>query len=134
MQNCKMPELQGSRCNSRNGNGWKWLKMLHQIKISPPIDLRSERLILTLKISPSNNHCNPSLQIPLENNIVTEGYCIVGARKSVGKVLRSAICSKGFPTDLSNEREPPPLKNKPMNGVVDPHCNTLQNNIILLQK
>ena len=74
--------------------------MLHQIKRPPPIDLPSEMLILTLKISPSDNHCNPPLQIPSENNAVTEGYCVVGARKIVGQVPRSAICSKGFQTDL----------------------------------
>ena len=105
---CKMPELLGSNSNSRTGNKWGRLKMLHPMKINPPMDLPSERLILTLKISPSNNHFNPSLQIPPKNNTVTKGYCAVGARKSVGQVPRSVICSKGFQTDLSKKREPPP--------------------------
>ena len=84
------------------------------------MDLLSERLILTLKISPSDNHCNPSLQIPPENNAVTEGYCTVGAGKSVGQVPRSAIFSKGFQTNISKEREPPPLKNKCWNWCGEP--------------
>ena len=42
------------------------------------MDLPSESLILTLKISPSDKHCKPSLQMHTENNVVTEGNCTVG--------------------------------------------------------
>ena len=51
--------------------------MLHQINTPRPMDLPSERLILTLKISPYDNHYNPSLQMLTENNAVTKGYCYV---------------------------------------------------------
>ena len=86
--------------------------MIHKMNIPPLMDLPSGRLILTLKISPSDNHCNPPLQILTENNAVIEGYCIVGARKCVGQVPRSAICSKGFPNDHPKEIKLPPLKDK----------------------
>ena len=86
--------------------------MMHKLNKPPPMDLPSERLIITLNISPSNNHFKPSLQILTENNAITEGYCVVGARKWVGQVPRSEICSKGFLNDLQNERNMPPLKNK----------------------
>ena len=110
LQNAEVAVLGlSSNCNSRTG--WKWLNMLHQINIPPPMDLPSEILILTLKISPSNNHCKPSLQILNENNAVKEREYTVGDRNYVGQVLRSEICSKGFLTDLLKERKLPPLKN-----------------------
>ena len=84
------------------------------------MDLTSERMILTLKISPSDNHCKPSLQMHTENNIVTEGNYVVGGIESVGQVPRSKICSESSLTDLPKERRLHPLKNKPRNGVVEP--------------
>ena len=84
------------------------------------MDLPSERLILTLKISPSDNHYKPSLQVYSENNTVTKGNCVVGGIESVGQVPRFEFYSESFLTDLPKERRLPPLKNKPRNGVVEP--------------
>ena len=109
-----------SSCNSRTGTRWRILKMLNLMTIPPPMDLPSEILILTLKISPSNQHCKPSLQMYSENNAVTEGYCAIGGIECVGQVPRSAICSESFLTSLPKEGRLPPLKKKPRNGVVEP--------------
>ena len=84
------------------------------------MDLPSERLILSLNISPSSQHYKPSLQVYSENNAVTKGYCDVGGIECIGKVPKSEICSKYFLTDLPKEIRLPPLKNKPRNGVVEP--------------
>ena len=111
-KNGKMLELQGSSCNSENGTGWRRLKMLDLMSIYPQMDLPSERLILSLKISPSNQHCKAPQQMLTRNNAVTEENCAVGARECVGPMPRSAISSKGFQNNLSKVRETPPLKNK----------------------
>ena len=62
-----------SSCNSITGTGWRWMKMLHQINKPPPMDLLSERLILSLKISPSNNHADPHYNCTLKITQSREG-------------------------------------------------------------
>ena len=74
------------------------------------MDPSGERMIQSLKISPSNNHCKPSLQMLTENNVVKEREYAVGDRNYVGQVPRYEIFSKGFFTDLPKERESLPLK------------------------
>ena len=119
-KSAEMSELQGSSCNSRTGNEWRRFKMLHLMTIPPPMDLPSERLILSLNISPSNQHYKPSLHVHTENNADTQGDCIVGGIECVGQVPRSKMSPKSFLTDLPKERMLPPLKNKPRNGVLEP--------------
>ena len=55
--------------------------MLHLMSMSPPMDLSSGRLILTLKILPSNQHCKTPQQVLNENNTVTEAKCVVGEKE-----------------------------------------------------
>ena len=94
--------------------------MMNNLSRTFPMDLPSERLILSLKISPSNQHYKPSLQVYSGNNVVTEVYFIVGGIECIGKVPKSAIYFESFPTNLPKEIRLPPLKNKPRNGVVEP--------------
>ena len=111
-----MSELLGSSFNSKNG--WRWLNMMKNLSRPPPMDLPSERMILSLKTSPYNQHCKPSLQVYSENNAVTEEHCAIGGIECIGQVPKSAICSESFLIDIPKERRLPPLKNKPRNGVV----------------
>ena len=106
-----MLELLGSSGNSRTRNGWRRLKMLHQIKRPPLIDLPSEMLILTLKISPSKHICKAPQHVLTRNNVVTKANYIIWAREWVGLMPRYIINSKFFQTDLSKERETPHLEN-----------------------
>ena len=86
--------------------------MKHEMNKPPPMDLPSERLILTLKISPSNQSPQPLTTNGHKNNAVTQGYCTVGERKYVGQVTRCEIYSKFFLIDFPKEWKAPPLKNK----------------------
>ena len=108
--------------------------MVPKLNMPPPMDLSSERLIPSPKISPSNNLQESHCKCFTRNDAVTRWNYTVGAREWVGPIPRSTISSKGLQTDLSKERETPPLKIADGGGVVNPHCNTLQHNIILLQK
>ena len=115
-------------------DGYEWICYIRWMKMpnkTPPMDISSERLILTLDISPSKQSAKPPLQLLIINNTVIEGYCIVGARKWVGPMPRSAIKSETLLTSLPKEWNLPPLKNNSGNGGVGP---PLQHNAILEQK
>ena len=85
--------------------------MMPKLDMPPPMDLSSERLIPSPKISPSNNLQEPQYKCFSKNNAITGWNCFVGARELVGPMPIFAINSKGLQTNLSKERETPPLKN-----------------------
>ena len=55
--------------------------MLQKMNIPPPMDLPSERMILTLNISPSDQTLQPLTANGHRNNTVIEGYYAVGEGK-----------------------------------------------------
>ena len=65
----------GLNSNYKSTTGWRWMNMMHKMYKPPPMDLSSERLILTLKISPSKQTLQPlTANGHINNTIILKIY------------------------------------------------------------